>query len=111
VSTLVAASGRRPDSRPGCQSAADSGMAIDTSLATCVGHQLSGRRSFRKQRTVNPPIADNFRAAIRQVRHKAPLNCECSGDGDASSWDQVDLAGMTLWPVRARSGEQLRVTP
>jgi hypothetical protein len=29
--------------------------AADTGLATRVGHQPSGRRSFRKQRTVNPP--------------------------------------------------------
>jgi hypothetical protein len=36
---------------------ADTGLAIDTSPATCAGHQPSGRRSFRKQRTVNPPIA------------------------------------------------------
>jgi hypothetical protein len=31
-------------------------MALDTSRATCAGHQLSGGRSFRKQRTVNPLI-------------------------------------------------------
>jgi len=37
--------------------ATDSGMALDASLATFAGHQLSGRRSFRKQRTVNPLIA------------------------------------------------------
>jgi hypothetical protein len=36
------------------QIAADTGMTIDTSLATCAGHQPSGGRSFRKQRTVNP---------------------------------------------------------
>ena len=48
--------GRRPDIRPG-QIAADTGMAIDTSLATCVGHRPSGGRSFRKQRTVNPLMA------------------------------------------------------
>jgi hypothetical protein len=38
-------------------------MAIDTSLATCVGHRPSGGRSFRKQRTVNPlmvPARYNF---------------------------------------------------
>ena len=28
--------------------------AADTSMATCTGHWPSGRRSFRKQRTVNP---------------------------------------------------------
>jgi hypothetical protein len=30
---------------------------LHTSLATHAGHQLSGRRSFRNQRTVNPLIA------------------------------------------------------
>jgi len=52
------ACGRRPDIRPG--------LASDRrrhqyghrhSLATCAGHQPSGRRSFRKQRTVNPLMA------------------------------------------------------
>ena len=41
----------------------DSGIAVDTSRASCAGHQLSGRRSFRKQRTVNPlmvPARYNF---------------------------------------------------
>jgi hypothetical protein len=57
VSTLVAGVHRRPGhpSRP--QMATDSGMALDASLATFAGHQLSGRRSFRKRRTVNPLIA------------------------------------------------------
>jgi hypothetical protein len=45
---------------PGPQIVVDTGMAIDTSLATCAGHQPSGVRSLerpsRKQRTVNPPI-------------------------------------------------------
>jgi hypothetical protein len=40
----------------GPEIAADTGLAIDTSLATCAGHQPSGRWSSRKQRTVNPPI-------------------------------------------------------
>jgi hypothetical protein len=31
--------------------------AADTSMATYTGHWPSGRRSFRKQRTVNPLIA------------------------------------------------------
>jgi hypothetical protein len=36
-------------------------MTLDTSLATCAGHQQSRGRSFRKQRTVNPSIArSNF---------------------------------------------------
>jgi hypothetical protein len=42
-------------SRP--QMAADSGMALDASVAMCAGYQSPGGRSFRKQRTVNPPIA------------------------------------------------------
>jgi hypothetical protein len=41
-------------SRP--QMAADSGMALDASVAMCAGHQSPGGRSFRKQRTVNPLI-------------------------------------------------------
>jgi hypothetical protein len=38
-------------------------MVTDTSVATCAGHSPSGRRSFRKQRTVNPltgPARYNF---------------------------------------------------
>ena len=38
-------------------------MVTDTSVATHAGHQLSGRRSFRKRRTVNPlmvPARYNF---------------------------------------------------
>jgi hypothetical protein len=38
-------------------------IAADTGLATRAGHQPSGRRSFRKQRTVNPlmvPARYNF---------------------------------------------------
>ena len=31
--------------------------AADTSMVTYTGHWPSGRRSFRKQRTVNPPLA------------------------------------------------------
>jgi hypothetical protein len=45
----------------GRQIVVDTGMAIDTGLARCAGHQPSGGRSlerpFRKQRTVNPLIA------------------------------------------------------
>jgi hypothetical protein len=43
--------------------AADSGMALDASVAMCAGHQSPGGRSFRKQRTVNPlmvPARYNF---------------------------------------------------
>jgi hypothetical protein len=31
-------------------------MAIDSTLAKRAGHQPSGERPFRKQRTVNPPM-------------------------------------------------------
>jgi hypothetical protein len=55
-------SGSRPDTSPGRQDAG-TGLAADVSLATLAGHRPSGhhpsgRRSFRKQRTVNPPLAD-----------------------------------------------------
>jgi hypothetical protein len=60
VSTPVAGVPEGPDTVRGRQSAVDTGMAIDTSLANCAGHQPSGERSlqrpFRKQRTVNPLI-------------------------------------------------------
>jgi hypothetical protein len=57
VSTPVAGEREATGYCPGRQSAVDTGMAIDTSLARCAGHQPSGERSlerpFRKQRTVN----------------------------------------------------------
>jgi hypothetical protein len=74
MSAVAAADPRRVHTRPvagvreatGCperQIAVDTGMAIDTSLAKCAGHQPSGERSierpFPKHRTVNPPIARN----------------------------------------------------
>ncbi len=34
-------------------------MATESSLSACAGHLPSGRRWFRKQRTVNPPIGPN----------------------------------------------------
>jgi hypothetical protein len=57
VSTLAAGVRKGAGHPSGPQIAADTGMAIDTSPATCTGHQPSGRRSFRNQRTVNPLIA------------------------------------------------------
>jgi hypothetical protein len=58
VSTSVAGPREATGCCPGRQIVMDTGMAIDTSLATCAGHQPSGERSlerpFRKQRTVNP---------------------------------------------------------
>ena len=45
---------------PGRQIVVDTGLAIDTGLARCAGHQPSGERSLerplRRQRTVNPLI-------------------------------------------------------
>jgi hypothetical protein len=60
LSTLVAGLRSAAGHRPGHQSAADTGMASDTNLATYAGHQLSGRWSFRKQRTVNPRLVTTF---------------------------------------------------
>jgi hypothetical protein len=48
---------------PRRQTAADTSMATGTSLTPWAGHQPFGRRSFRKQRTVNPlmiPARYNF---------------------------------------------------
>jgi hypothetical protein len=56
VSTLVAGARSVAGQPSGPEIAADTGMTIDTSLAVPAGHQPSGRRSFRKQRTINPPI-------------------------------------------------------
>jgi hypothetical protein len=56
VSTLVASVREAAGLPSSLQIVADSGMALDISLVTCAGHQLSGQRLFRKQRTVNPPI-------------------------------------------------------
>jgi transposase len=42
---------RWPDIRPEHQIAEDTSMVTDTSLAACAGHQPSGGRSFRKQRS------------------------------------------------------------
>jgi hypothetical protein len=63
VSTLMVGVRSAAGHLSGRPIAADTGMAIDTSPATCAGHQPSGRRSFQKQRTVNPlmvPARYNF---------------------------------------------------
>jgi hypothetical protein len=57
VSTLVAGLRSAAGHPSGPQTAADPDTAIDTSLATSSGHQPYQGQSFRKQRTVNPPIA------------------------------------------------------
>ena len=49
--------------------------AADTSMATYTGHWPSGRRSFRKQRTVNPPIAParyNFLCSLKAACGRPP---------------------------------------
>jgi hypothetical protein len=91
VSVLVPPGHRQPDTRPRGPTAADTSMAIESSLSACAGHLPSGRRSFRKQRTVNPPIAparynflySSFKAGLRAACGRprpagAPL--------DAPSW-------------------------
>ena len=90
MSTLVAARGRRPDSRPGKQIGADTGMAIDTSLATCAGHHPSGHhpsggRSFRKQRTVNPPIVPTRYNFLYSSSRPALRAAACGGRPRAGS--------------------------
>jgi hypothetical protein len=57
MSALVAGVRETTGHLSGRQTAADTSPATDASLATCAGHQPSGRRSFRKQRTVNPLMA------------------------------------------------------
>ena len=54
---LVGDAGMRTDTHPNLRPPQTPGMAINTSLATDAGHQLSGEWSFGKQRTVNPLIA------------------------------------------------------
>jgi hypothetical protein len=57
--------------------------AADTSMATCTGHWPSGRRSFRKQRTVNPlivPARYNFLYAIPQDRPAGGLRPPSAGN-------------------------------
>jgi hypothetical protein len=67
VSTSVAGLREATGCCPGRQIVMDTGMAIDTSLTKCAGHQSSGERPLerpvRKQRTVNPlvvPARYNF---------------------------------------------------
>jgi hypothetical protein len=60
------ADSRRPDTCPWRQTAADTSMAADTSVAMCAGHQPSGRRSFRKQRTVNPQVVRQTNEGTRR---------------------------------------------
>jgi len=60
--------GMRPDTDPSLRPPQTPGMAINTSLATDAGHQLSGEWSFGKQRTVNPltgPTRYNFLYSLK----------------------------------------------
>jgi hypothetical protein len=67
-------------------------MALDASLATCAGHQLSGGRSFRKQRTVNPlivPARYNFLySSSRPPSAGSPI------DGGTGPPDHADMRRM-----------------
>jgi hypothetical protein len=96
---------------PGRQIVVDTGMAIDTGLARCAGHQPSGERSlerpFRKQRTVNPlmvPARYNFlcfssrpalRAAACGGRPRAGSDTTVTRE-PASPSTQADPAGFML---------------
>jgi hypothetical protein len=92
VSTLVAGvrSAAGHPSRP--QTAADTGLAINTSLATSAGHQPSGGQSLRKQRTVNPlivPARYNFLyASSRPASAGSPI------DGGTGPPDDADMRRM-----------------
>jgi hypothetical protein len=79
---LWPAGGRRPDTRPGPQIGADTGMAIDTSLASYAGHRPSGGWWFRKQRTVNPPMVParyNFLYASSRPARRPPSGPAATG--------------------------------
>jgi hypothetical protein len=56
VSALVATGHRQSGTPSKGSDAADTSMATVSSLSVCAGHLPSGRWSFRKQRTVNPPL-------------------------------------------------------
>jgi hypothetical protein len=89
MSALVAGVRETTGHLSGRQTAADTSPATDASLATCAGHQPSGRRSFRKQRTVNPPTAParyNFlysssrqQAGVASYSETEPRACEARG--------------------------------
>jgi hypothetical protein len=80
--TLVAGAREAAGHPSGLQIAANTGMAIDTSLATCAGHQPSGGWSFRKQRTVNPLIVparfDFFCSSSRPAYGRPSAVVSCS---------------------------------
>jgi hypothetical protein len=95
VSTPVAGVREATGYCPGRQIVVDTGMAIDTALARCAGHQPSGERSlerpFRKQRTVNPlmvPARYNFlyssqgRPAGGRLRRPSSAGNDTTGTGE-----------------------------
>jgi hypothetical protein len=53
-------------------------MATESSMSACVGHLPLGRRSFRKQRTVNPPTAPT-RHHFLYAPSRRPAKAPCSG--------------------------------
>jgi hypothetical protein len=76
-------------------------MATDTSLVTCAGYQPSGRRPFRKQRTVNPlmgPARYNFLYSSSRPALRAAA---CGGRPRAGSASTTaGEPGLTLRPSR-----------
>jgi hypothetical protein len=94
-----------------------SSMATESSLSACAGHLPSGRRSFRKQQTVNPPIAPlryNFLYASfkrlgifsRPGRHAALLDLppSCLWLPCPVSWVSARLPPTAGLQVRQRLG-------
>jgi hypothetical protein len=68
VSTLVAG-GRTLAGHPsGASDRRGHQHVTAASVATCAGHSPSGRWSFRKQRTVNPPIAPSLQLSLLSSR-------------------------------------------
>jgi hypothetical protein len=68
----VPVDGRRPDTRPRGPTAADTSMASESILSARAGHLPSGRRWFRKQRTVNPPLGHCPSTAARSDSLQLP---------------------------------------
>jgi hypothetical protein len=102
---------READGQPfGRQIAADASMATSTSLATCAGHQPSGRRSFRKQRTVNPPIAPRYKFLYDSSRPACGRHRHHRRRGPASPHQHPDLDAFRQsrgWQPTGRIGAQV----
>jgi hypothetical protein len=93
-------------SRP--QPAADTSMATDTRLATCAGHQPSGRlpsgrQSFQKQRTVNPPIALTRYNFLCSPSRPALRAAACGGRPRPAATVAADAASSNGTPSATRA--------